>query len=543
MSNGTVEPRNPWPSVTLLVVLALFLRAASPLFLPNIANADEVYQTVEQGYRVLTGHGFVPWEFYYGIRSWIFPGLLAAVIKIAWSLGMGTEGAFLLIRLVMVAVSLPLVVCAYFWGRRTGLPGAALISGGLVAVWPDLAYMSSHPLNEVVAAALLVPGIFLAEPAPGRDLGRSRIFVAAFLLAWAAMFRVQLAPAALLAWVWMIWPAWRARLPVAVAGGLVPVVIAGAVDWLTWGRPLQSLWLNAIVNWAYGAASTFGTSPWYAYLAKIDVMWGGATPFVALVALIAMPRARLVAGTVAVMLAAHMLIAHKEYRFIYPMIPLVLTLAGIGTARLIRLLAEGLRSENPEWGRGAPSKMTAAACVVWMGVVGSLYLSREFIDLFRHHTGLVQASFDVARKPNVCGVAIWNLNWLYLSGEFSLGHVVPVFYPDNEAEFADRAPGFNTVIYQRERQQRDPELPGSNWQSGACHPMEAKLPQLLAHDEHEYEICVAERPGSCAAEPSLYPPLFIPKELKAAPFPWLDHPLPEESPRVAAGAASPASAR
>jgi len=527
MSNGTAEPRNQWLSVAMLAAAAFALRAAPSVLLPSIANADEVYQTVEQGYRILTGHGFVPWEFYYGIRSWIFPGLLAALIKLAWGMGLGTVGAFMIVRIFMAAISVPVVACAYFWGRRTGLPGAALLSGGLVALWPDLVYLSPHPLSEVAAAAMLVPGIFLAETPAGRSLGKGRIFLAAFLLAWAVMFRVQLAPAALLAWVWMVRPSRRSRLAPAVAGGLLPILVAAIVDWATWGRPLQSLWLNAIVNWAYGAASTFGTSPWFAYFAKIDVMWGGATPFVALAALIAVPRARLVAAAAFVILLAHMLVAHKEYRFIYPGIPLILTLAGIGTARMVQILGQGLRSE-----RGArPGWMLAAATFVWAFAAGSLYLSREFVDLFRHHTGVVQASFDVARRPDVCGVGIWGVNWLYLSGEFSLGHQVPVYYPDTEAQFADRAPAFNTVLYRK-----DAGLPASGWQTGRCYPMEARLPRLLAHDEHEYEICVAERPGSCEALPPLRPPFFLPDELRTRPFPWLDRPLPEGVAPVAATA-------
>src|SRR5207249_3338107 len=104
-------------------------------------------------------------------------------------------------------------------------------------------------------------------------------------------FRIQLGPAAVLAWTWMIRPPfgglnWRSRWIAAILGGAVPVSIAGAVDWATWGRPLQSLWLNAIANWAYGAADTFGTTPWIAYIAKFMIMWGGAAPIVIVLALV-----------------------------------------------------------------------------------------------------------------------------------------------------------------------------------------------------------------------------------------------------------------
>ncbi|HLG87300.1 MAG TPA: hypothetical protein VKZ79_08900 [Alphaproteobacteria bacterium] len=508
--------RNGWGAILALAALGFAVRAASIFLAPNIANADEIFQNMEQGYRALTGRGFVPWEYFYGIRSWIFPGLIAGIIKLCWTLGLGSVGAFQTIRLLMAATAIPTIVCASLWGRRSNLPGAGILCGGLAAFWPDLVFWSTHPLNEVLATAFLVPGIFLAEPAPGRPMSRSRILLCAFLLAWAAVLRVQLAPAAGLAWLWAIWPDWRRRSIPAAAGGLVPVVIAGAVDWATWGEPLRSLWLNALVNSSYGVAAIFGTSPWFAYFAKIDLMWGGATAFVALAAAVAIPRARLIAAAAAAILLAHMLIGHKEYRFIYPAIPLVMTLAGIGTERLLQAIMAGFRP-----GRRLRD-ITPIACVVWATTIASLYLAREYTDLFRRHAGLVQASFAVARDKDVCGVAIWGINWVNWSGEFSLGHQVPVYFPMSSVEFADRAPGFNTIIYRKGE-----PLAGADWTVESCRPLDSALPTLLSHPEPDFQVCVARRAGSCRAEPPLYPPLFVPEGLKNRADRWLERPLPE----------------
>ena len=501
--------------ILALAALGFAVRAVSVFLAPNIANADEIFQNMEQGYRLLTGRGFVPWEYFYGVRSWIFPGLIAGVIKLCWWLGLGSIGAFRAIRLLMAAAAVPTIICAGLWGRRSNLPGAAILCGGLVAFWPDLVFWSTHPLNEVLATALLVPGIFLAESASGKTMGRGRVFAAAFLLGWAAMLRIQVAPAAGLAWLWAIWPDWRRRVVPAVAGGVIPVAIAAAVDWATWGLPLQSLWLNAIVNASYGVAAIFGTSPWFAYFAKLDLMWGGATAFVALAAALAIPRARLVTVAVAAIFLAHMLIAHKEYRFIYPAIPLILTLVGIGTERILRAIVMGFRP-----GRPLPD-ITPIGCVVWAATVASLYLGREYTDLFRRHAGLVEASFEVARDSDVCGVALWGINWVLWSGEFSLGHAVPVYYPMSPAEFADRAPGFNTIIYRKGE-----PLPG-DWTVGSCRPVDTALPSLLSHPEPDFQVCVAHRSGSCEAKSPLYPPLFVPQGLRDRADRWLTRPLPD----------------
>lgn len=321
-------------TLAALLVLGFALRALSPLLLPNIAFPDEFFQTVEQAYRLLTGHGFVPWEYYYGIRSWIFPGAIAGIMKLAWWIDLSTAQTLVAIRLTMAVLSLPIIVCAFFWGRRTGIQGAELLAGGLVAIWPDLVYFSSHTLTEVAATVALIPGVFLADLETNRAAGRRRVMAAGFLLALASVLRVQFAPAALLAWAWMMWPACidkaeRARIAPAILGGLLPLLLAAVVDWMSWGRPLQSLWLNVIVNWNYGAASSFGVGPWYHYFAKFVILWGGAVPFVIAAAIIGTPRNYLPAAVAAVLILVHVLIPHKEFRFILPAIPLILTLAGI----------------------------------------------------------------------------------------------------------------------------------------------------------------------------------------------------------------------
>ena len=74
---------------------------------------------MEHAYRLLTGHGFGPWEYYYDIRSWIFPGAIAGIMKLAWWIDLSTAQTLVAIRFTMAVLSLPIIVCTFFWGRRS----------------------------------------------------------------------------------------------------------------------------------------------------------------------------------------------------------------------------------------------------------------------------------------------------------------------------------------------------------------------------------------------------------------------------------------
>ena len=67
--------------IFLLCAIALSLRLYFAFASPNLAHPDEIFQNQEQAHRLVYGYGIVPWEFREGVRSWILPGLLAAVFK------------------------------------------------------------------------------------------------------------------------------------------------------------------------------------------------------------------------------------------------------------------------------------------------------------------------------------------------------------------------------------------------------------------------------------------------------------------------------
>src|SRR3954471_24350465 len=171
MREGLIHPPAAQSRIALacLLVLAAGLRIWVANFQPNMIWADEVYQVVEPAHRLVYGTGLIAWEYVVGMRSWIFPGAIAAVLWLGRLFGSDPAFKLIPVQLFMVLSSLVPVGVAYRWGERLdGLRGG-LIVGGFVAVWVDLLYFAPHPLSDVIAGDVLMAGLYAALPLTTRS--------------------------------------------------------------------------------------------------------------------------------------------------------------------------------------------------------------------------------------------------------------------------------------------------------------------------------------------------------------------------------------
>jgi GPI mannosyltransferase 3 len=321
------------PEIAWILILALAVRMVVALSFPNIIAPDEVFQSLEQAHRLVFGQGIVPWEFQVGLRSWLIPIILAAPMALAHVIFASPLAGLALIRVFLVIASLPIVWTAAKWGGRFYGSQGMWIAGIFTALWPDLWLMAPHPLEEVFSADILVPAIYLVESLGTRAPLRQIAFVS-FMLGSALVMRIQIAPAIALAGIALCGrdiQRWRIGLLV----GAVPLLIDGLLDWITWGEPFRSLWLNIYLNvWLGIAQNQFGSKPtsYFIFLMGLDWLWTlPAMVFLCWRGGKILP----VAGySVVVIIITHSLIAHKEYRFIFPAMALAIPLAGLGLAEV-----------------------------------------------------------------------------------------------------------------------------------------------------------------------------------------------------------------
>lgn len=449
--------------VTAIFLVALALRLIPTTVLPSIAFPDEIFQTLEQAHRLVFGYGSVPWEFQYGTRSWLLPGVLAGLMRIGAWVGNGPVYYLAVIHLALAALAAGACVCAYLWGRRFYGTWGGVIAAALPVMWPDNVYFGARTLSECVAAPLLVIGIYLTEPGY-RVESRWRLAVAGALLGLAVAIRLQLAPAVGVVMLWTAFGVQRRRLPPIIAGVTSVLLTAGGLDAVTWGYPFESVWRNFEYNLLYGVSNFFGTEPWYFYFYKAFYYWNAFAIAIPLLALWGARRVPVVILAAAAILLAHSLIAHKEFRFIYPAILLLTIAAGIGIARLVSQIAATWRFNMAACAPGALlSIIIVTALVASAPPYQALWLSGRWV---------IEADRFVSKLKGVCGLGAW----MGYAGQTYVHRDVPVYFTIHDNDVARYGSAFNTLITAN----TDPPAPG-DFRPVRCFG----------------QVCVSQRIGVC----------------------------------------------
>ena len=70
-----------WNLLPVILAGAFIIRVALALSTDAIPHPDAIFQYLEQAHRIVFGNGIVPWEYRYGIRSWLIPGFIALILK------------------------------------------------------------------------------------------------------------------------------------------------------------------------------------------------------------------------------------------------------------------------------------------------------------------------------------------------------------------------------------------------------------------------------------------------------------------------------
>ena len=452
-----------------LLILALAIRITAAMWYPSVHHPDETFQYWEQGYRIAFGQGMVPWEYRTGIRSYFIPLVLAGIMKTVAAFSGGVDVWTPIIQVLLSALSLSIVATAFAWGRRAGGTSAAILAGIMTCTWFELVYFAPKPLTESISASLLFPAAYFLCV---RHSSRVKPVVGGLFLGLAVVVRFQLAPAVLLiALANAVLNGPRRSLPAALAAAGI-VLAGGMLDWLTLGSPFQSIWLNFVVNAVEGKASSYGVEPPHWFLLHFSEIWAGFAIVMVVLVLTGLRRAPILLFIAVVIVLAHSAIGHKEYRFVFPAVPFLLTLAAIGAGRLLDAVVGYV-----------PHRRVAGLAMVALSLtVTSINLANQ--PVFREYWfsgSNALAAFSIAAKvEQTCGIGLAGWQWVDTPGYRGLGLDVPL-YPLTSAENGGQMQSaFNVVVFRGER------------------------PNTL--DQYERvgcsgAICIARRSGTCTPMP------------------------------------------
>ncbi|MEO5596982.1 MAG: hypothetical protein ABIQ66_00025 [Novosphingobium sp.] len=385
------------------MAFAAVLRVALSILYPNVITPDELLQYKEQSYRIVTGQGVIPWEFHVGARTWLLPVLLVPIVYLTRLFSTAPADLSIAIAVVSSLISLLIIPAGYKIAHDVSGKPAARITAWILAIWGESVFFSSHFTADTLVAVPLIWAIAIA-----RNSGESYASAVRFgaLLGLTAMIRMQLAPIlAIIAFLSLDIQVYRKQLVGMIAGALPVLALFGLIDWMTWGWPFFSYWLNFYAN-SKGVASFFGESPFGFYLQQARMNWSIMTPVVALTAVAGSIRAPKLALYTIVVSLVFSAVAHKEYRFIYPVLPILLTLCGIGTAQLVKFGSSRLQSSGNL--AAAPALVVA---LLW-GAGSAWSITRFGMDQNLHrYSNLLIAVESINADPRACGVVLMDNTW------------------------------------------------------------------------------------------------------------------------------------
>ncbi|KJC33597.1 4-amino-4-deoxy-L-arabinose transferase [Bradyrhizobium sp. LTSP885] len=395
-----------------LLLLALAIRLPLAVW-PNIIHPDEIFQYLEPAWRLLGHDGIVTWDWRYGIRGWFLPTLLVGPVAVGDLVVPGGAGAFVVPRLVAALASLSIVASAWFLGARISR-AHAIVAAFVAAIWFEFILFAPHTLSEPLATALIVPAALLLTGGPSQR----RLVIGGALLALAFVCRFQYAPAIAVLAIGACWRNWRNLIPL-VAGGLVVLLLAAIVDVAHGVVPFRWLIANIEQNLLHDRAAEFGLQPAVTYLVSFWMVWSVAVVPLLWAIWRGARHAPLLLAVALVNLVFHSLIGHKEYRFVFLSIVLLIIVAALGSADWI----QSLRAKRA-WRRWALPLVAGGWALVSVALAGA---SEEMHDDWMRGVGAARLAAELRADSKLCGLALYDVPFHLLPGQERLAGSSPLY--------------------------------------------------------------------------------------------------------------------
>jgi hypothetical protein len=455
-----------------LLALAVALRIAA--FSPYSSHhPDETIQYLEQAHRIVFGYGVVPWEFRYFIRSWLIPLMLVPPMQLGEWLDPGGTLYLVLPRAMFAALNIAPVVAAWFIGRRMSRQHG-IVAMAVMAVWVECVLFSVHTLSESLAISCFLTAVVLLH-------ARARmpaIVAAGMLMGLAGLMRFQFGPAIAVYALIVAGRDWRLWKGLLLGG--IPVVIGGGLLDLAMGLyPYEWILTNYRMNIVENRMLRIGGVSHWTYAQSIIAYWQAGILVIPFLAALAWKQNRALLVAAGVNLLVHQIIGHKEYRYIWFSMEIILLVAAMGSVELLR---------STIGGRRIGSILGVAGLVgLWSAASLALAMTHTYRFEWRKSGASSRLAARAMRDPAVCGLAVPRRQYTQFGYAF-LHRDKPVFLLSAVGQPGLAHPegpsaGFNAIL------------------SWAENPQPSGFPQRIACSGRPGErICLYRRPGSCTLD-------------------------------------------
>jgi len=448
-----------WNKIHLVALIGLLIRIVVVFVSDRILHSDEIFQYLEQAHRLEFGYGIIPWEYRYGIRSWIIPKIIFGILHTLHILHFDDPDIYIpAIKISFCIVSISLIYSTYIITRNIASETAGRLAAVITCFWYELVYFANKVTPEILSSYCLVLAVayFIIK----RNMASNILL--AFLLSLAAIFRFHYLPLVFILAILANFKQKKKEILVFVTVFALTIIAAGYIDNLTWGSFFASYYNNYLYNRVYKVAELFGSSSPEYFVKCLFYVSGGLFFISILISCIPsnISKTWLPLLCILAIVLPHSLITHKEYRFIFAAIPFCIVLLSIVVTRF---------ALNPK-----VIKYISQKNYFYFVVSFALLISINGFFLKLPYQGKVYEKPIVSREPNLSAylfinkeknlTAILNTSakWYRTGGYYYLHRNVPIYYSNsldkiNPSDYAlyvshivankkdEPTPGFKTV--------------------------------------------------------------------------------------------------
>ncbi|CAG9533958.1 unnamed protein product [Cercopithifilaria johnstoni] len=319
---------------TLLYFL-IALRIMNVFLVRTYFVPDELFQSVEVAHWAVYGTGYLSWEWLASLRSVLHPFIITMLYFLGHLCSIDSNLFIIQTPRFLHALLFALSdYCYYKFARRILSPsGAKYALFSYLSCW-FVWYCAPRTLSNTLETVLT---LFALQwyPLTKNDLKQS---------CWPYMsvgfLTILIRPTAILIWIpFGLWHVWRTDsskvlLFCTCLSSCLPVLfLVTILDSVAYGKLTFTTWNFIRFNVLEGGSSHFGSHPWHWFISQglptvltiqlIPIFWG----MVIAIRNRSVPFVFFCVPTLYVTI--HSFIAHKEHRFLLPIIPLLCLFAGI----------------------------------------------------------------------------------------------------------------------------------------------------------------------------------------------------------------------
>ncbi|XP_075064133.1 GPI alpha-1,2-mannosyltransferase 3 isoform X2 [Mixophyes fleayi] len=337
-SSGAGSRRGILGENVYLVLLSIAFRVVNCVLVQTSFVPDEYWQSLEVAHNMTFNYGYLTWEWNEGLRGFAYPLLFASVYKVLdW---IGKDDVFFLIwvpRLIQAVFSSLADVKLYSLLRH--------MENADVAKWVYFCqlcswftwYCSTRTLTNTMETVLGTLALYY-YPLEGSRTKKS----VKYLLFVGLAFLVR--PTAVILWIPLLFyhffkeqKKFNLIVQQCVPVGLFTLGTSLIIDRVFFGKWTIVQWNFLKFNVLKNIGSFYGSHPWHWYITQgFPVIIGTHLPFFIHGCTVAPRRYRVLLAAVVWTVLIYSALSHKEFRFIYPVLPLCMVFCGFSFSRIKR---------------------------------------------------------------------------------------------------------------------------------------------------------------------------------------------------------------